>query len=160
MWFSKKKILNFRRLHLFWQGNSYLFGNQEECWRWTCVYQLKHKYSTTLNEIQSANYKKRIFNSLTGSINDIDHRRLDMPHLVSYIKHCLHIWPEVMPRPIDKVSFQQGNENCSIKYIFGMMLYVNMAKIKKLFNFKQNIESMKIFFCFIGVFLFKSNRHN
>ena len=55
-----------------------------------------------------------------------------MPHLVSYIKHCLHIWPEVMPRPIDKVSFQQGNENCSIKYIFGMMLYVNMAKIKKL----------------------------
>ena len=55
-----------------------------------------------------------------------------MPHLVSYIKHCLHIWPEVMPRPIDKVSFHQGNENGSIKYIFEMMLYVIMAKIKKL----------------------------
>ena len=81
---------------------------------------------------KSANYKKRFFNSLVSSINKIDHRRLDMPHLVSYIKHCLHIWPEVMPRPIDKVSFQQGNENCSIKYIFGMMLYVIMAKIKKL----------------------------
>ena len=80
----------------------------------------------------SANYKIRFLDSLVGSINKIDHRRLDMPHLVSYIKHCLHIWPEVMPRSIDKVSFQQGNENCSIKYIFGMMLYVIMAKIRKL----------------------------
>ena len=55
-----------------------------------------------------------------------------MPYLVSYIKHCPHIWPEVMPRPIDKVSFQQSNGNCCIKYIFEMILCVIMAKIKKL----------------------------
>ena len=48
-----------------------------------------------------------------------------MSDILSYM-HCPHIWPEVMPRPIDSASYCMGN------VLFLISINVIMAKNKKL----------------------------